>query len=117
MKKLILLFTVHVLLIGAVAQEHNDPAIHFYGQVMTDAGYNFNQIHPAFYDVMRPTQLPSYKNEYGTDGNMFFGVPTGYQSPWNDRGLRQTRGSTATVSNWKMWRLNSPSPTSLPSFA
>jgi len=56
------------------AQESNMPEIQLYGQMMTDAGFNFNQVHPDFYDVMRPTQLPSYKNEYGTDGNVFFGV-------------------------------------------
>ncbi len=41
---------------------------------MTDTGYNFNQINPDYYDVLRPTQLPSHKNEFGTDGNVFFGV-------------------------------------------
>jgi hypothetical protein len=56
------------------AQERTKPEINFYGQVMTDAGYNFNQVNPLYWDVMRPTQLPSYKNEYGTDGNVFFSV-------------------------------------------
>jgi len=32
------------------------------------------QINPDYFDVMRPTQLPAYKNEYGSDGNVFFGV-------------------------------------------
>ena len=45
-----------------------------YGQIMTDAGYNFNSIDPDWFDVMRPSKLPSYENQYGTDGNIFFSV-------------------------------------------
>ncbi|WP_167611482.1 DcaP family trimeric outer membrane transporter [Maribellus sediminis] len=56
------------------AQEENKTRLLISGQVMTDAGYNFNQINPDYFDVMRPTQLPAYKNEYGSDGNVFFGV-------------------------------------------
>ncbi len=41
---------------------------------MTDVIYNFNQIHPDYFDVVRPSQLPSFKGEYGTDGNTFFSV-------------------------------------------
>ena len=39
-----------------------------------DVGYNFDQIDPDWYDVVRPTKLPSYKNEFGTDGNIYFSV-------------------------------------------
>ncbi|MDX8337863.1 DcaP family trimeric outer membrane transporter [Draconibacterium sp. IB214405] len=56
------------------AQDENKSHLLISGQVMTDAGYNFNQVNPDYFDVMRPTQLPAYKNEYGTDGTMFFGV-------------------------------------------
>lgn len=45
-----------------------------YGFAMTDIGYNANQIHPDWYDVVRPTKLPTFKNEYGTDGNAYFSV-------------------------------------------
>jgi hypothetical protein len=41
---------------------------------MTDAGYNFNAIDPDWFDMMRPSKLPSRKNEFGPDGNVFFGV-------------------------------------------
>lgn len=44
------------------------------GQIMTDAGYNFNQINPNYFDVMRPTQLPAYKNQYAPDGNVYYSV-------------------------------------------
>ncbi|MBK9098847.1 MAG: hypothetical protein IPM14_12145 [bacterium] len=45
-----------------------------YGFAMTDIGYNFNQIHPDWYDVVRPTKLPTIENQYGTDGNAYFSV-------------------------------------------
>jgi hypothetical protein len=45
-----------------------------YGFIMMDAGYNFNQIHPDWFDVVRPTKLPTVKNQYGTDGNAYFSV-------------------------------------------
>ena len=45
-----------------------------YGFIMMDMGYNFNQIHPDWFDVVRPTKLPAFKNQYGTDGNFYFSV-------------------------------------------
>src|SRR5436190_5003315 len=55
------------------AQEKKS-SFEIYGTAMVDAGYNFNSIDPDWFDMMRPSKLPSYKNEYGTDGNVFFGV-------------------------------------------
>jgi hypothetical protein len=62
------------MLFCSFAQQHASPALEIYGQIMTDAGYNFKQGNPDYFDAMRPTQLPAYKNEYGTDGNVFFSV-------------------------------------------
>ena len=45
-----------------------------YGQIMADAGYNFNSIDPNWFDVMRPSKIPSYPNQFGTEGNVFFSV-------------------------------------------
>lgn len=45
-----------------------------YGFIMMDAGYNMDQIDPNWFDVVRPTKLPSFENEYGTDGNVYFSV-------------------------------------------
>ena len=36
-----------------------------YGFILTDGGYNFNSIDPDWFDVMRPTKLPKYKNQFG----------------------------------------------------
>lgn len=45
-----------------------------YGFTMMDAGYNFGQNHPDWFDVIRPTKLPSFEDQYGSDGNAFFSV-------------------------------------------
>jgi hypothetical protein len=58
-----------------LAQEAGDQKIfEVYGFIMTDAGYNFNQIQSDWFDVVRPTKLPAYENQYGTDGNAYFSV-------------------------------------------
>jgi hypothetical protein len=56
------------------AQQDKQKTMEIYGFIMMDAGYNFNQIHPDWFDVVRPTKLPAYKNQYGADGNFFFSV-------------------------------------------
>jgi hypothetical protein len=45
-----------------------------YGYVMMDAGYDTRQVHPDWYDVLRPTKLPAVKDEFGADGNTYFSV-------------------------------------------
>jgi hypothetical protein len=71
----LLLFLVFLSLVTVgKAQVDSNKVFEIYGFIMMDAGYNFNQIHADWYDVVRPTKLPSYKNEFGTDGNFFFSV-------------------------------------------
>ena len=72
----ILLSTILVLFLVqfSLAQDADKNWFQIYGFAMTDIGYNANQIHPDWYDVVRPTKLPTMKNEYGTDGNVFFSV-------------------------------------------
>ena len=55
-------------------EDNKKKVAEIYGFIMMDAGYNFNQIHPDWFDVVRPTKLPSYKNEFAPDGNVFFSV-------------------------------------------
>lgn len=45
-----------------------------YGYVMLDTGYQFKQNHPDWFDVVRPTKLPAFKDEFGPDGKTFSGV-------------------------------------------
>ena len=49
-------------------------SIDLYGHVMLDSGYEFGQSNPDWFDVMRPTQLASYKGQYAPDGKVYFSV-------------------------------------------
>ncbi len=48
--------------------------LQMYGFAMLDSGYNFGQIDPNWFDVVRPTKLPAFENEFGPSGNVFFSV-------------------------------------------
>jgi hypothetical protein len=48
--------------------------LQLYGFSQLDAGYNFGQIDPDWYDTMRPTKLAAYKNEFAPNGTVFFSV-------------------------------------------
>jgi DcaP outer membrane protein len=45
-----------------------------YGFAMLDAGYQFKQNDPNWFDVVRPTKLPSFPDEFAPNGNSYFGV-------------------------------------------
>jgi hypothetical protein len=45
-----------------------------YGHAMLDMGYQTGQNHPDWFDVLRPTKLPAYENEFYADGHFFSGV-------------------------------------------
>ncbi|MEK6481038.1 DcaP family trimeric outer membrane transporter [Catalinimonas sp. 4WD22] len=49
-------------------------SMEIYGHIMLDAGYNFDQVDPDWFDIVRPTRLPAFENQYGTDGNVYFSV-------------------------------------------
>ncbi len=57
-----------------VDDDEEEPRFKIYGHVMTDIGYDTGQVDPDWYDVMRPTKLPAYENEFGEDGNAYFSV-------------------------------------------
>jgi hypothetical protein len=63
------------------------PSLELYGYAMTDLGYNFGTIDPNWFDVMRPTKLPSSENEFGENGRSFMGVR---QSRFGVRGFMPT---------------------------
>jgi hypothetical protein len=48
--------------------------LNVYGFAMMDSGYNADQIAPNWYDTMRVTKLPSFKDEFAPDGNAYFSV-------------------------------------------
>lgn len=45
-----------------------------YGFAMLDAGYQFKQNHPDWFDTVRPTKLPSFGDEFAPSGKVYFGV-------------------------------------------
>jgi hypothetical protein len=45
-----------------------------YGFAMLDAGYQFKQNDPAWFDVIRPVKLPSFPNEFAPNGKTYWGV-------------------------------------------
>ena len=69
-----------------------NPEMEIYGHTMLDFGYDTGQINPNWFDVMRPTQLPSFPNEFGVGGSLFTGV-------------RQTRFGVKTLYPTKLGQL------------
>jgi hypothetical protein len=62
-----------------------------YGFAMLDSGYNFGQIDPNWFDVVRPTKLPAFQNEFGNNGVLFasarqtrFGVKSKIPTKYGD---------------------------------
>jgi len=50
------------------------PTFEIYGFAMLDMGHNFDQINPAWFDTLRLTKLPAFKDEFGHDNSTFSGV-------------------------------------------
>jgi DcaP outer membrane protein len=67
--------------------------VSFYGFAMLDSGYDFGQIDPNWFDVVRPTKLPSFTNQFAPSGNVYAGV-------------RQTRFGVKSSSPTKLGDLN-----------
>ena len=60
--------------VGLTAQSGSQSTIQVYGFAMLDAGYNTGQIDPNWYDVIRTTKLPAFKDQFAPDGNAYFSV-------------------------------------------
>ncbi len=50
------------------------PQFEIYGFAQADIGYDFRQNDPNWFDVNRPTKLPSVADEFGRDGRTFAGA-------------------------------------------
>ena len=57
----------------STAQEPK-PTIEVYGFGQADAIVDFKTNNPQWFDVMRPTKLPAFDNEFGEDGRFYSGV-------------------------------------------
>jgi hypothetical protein len=99
------LLLVIALLIAAFSSRAQDTSLvrnlEIYGFAMTDMGYNFDQINPAWSDALRITKLPSYKDQFAPDGQVFFGVR---QSRFGVKGYTQTpMGELTAVFEFDLW--------------
>ncbi|MGH7460748.1 MAG: DcaP family trimeric outer membrane transporter [Longimicrobiales bacterium] len=82
---------------GTAAKSSARPAVELYGRIIADYIYDFNQNDPRWFDVVRPSKLPAFEDEFGRDGRMhfsvrqtFFGVRPQWSSPLGEvRGVFQ----------------------------
>ena len=47
------------------------PTLEIYGFGQADAIVDFDQNNPDWYDVLRPSRLPAFHNEFGQDGHFY----------------------------------------------
>jgi hypothetical protein len=70
--------TAMALVVACSLQEgvaaEGDKRLDIYGFAMLDMGYQSGQNDPDWFDVVRPTKLPSFDDEFGGDGHTFAGV-------------------------------------------
>jgi hypothetical protein len=45
-----------------------------YGFAMLDAGYQFKQADPNWFDTVRPVKLPAFRDQFAPNGNAYFSV-------------------------------------------
>jgi hypothetical protein len=74
---------------GEITEQKN--SVNFYGFTMLDSGYDFGQNDRAWFDVIRPTKLPSFPNQFAPSGNVYasvrqtrFGVKSSTPTPLGD---------------------------------
>jgi len=59
---------------AAAATAEAKPRLDLYGFAMLDMGYQTKQNDPNWFDVVRPTKLPAFKDQFGADGHFYAGV-------------------------------------------
>jgi hypothetical protein len=60
---------------GAQGEDtEKQPRLDVYGFAMLDIIGDFKQVDPDWFDVVRPTKLPAFANEFGHDGHTYFSV-------------------------------------------
>jgi hypothetical protein len=58
----------------AKQDKQSENTLQIYGMAMLDMGYDFKQNDPDWFDVVRPSRLPSFKDQFAPDGKVYFGV-------------------------------------------
>ena len=74
MRRIALLLLVLAAAGSAQAAEPSKTRLDLYGFAMLDMGYETGQQDPDWFDVVRPTKLPSFEDEFGGDGHTYAGV-------------------------------------------
>jgi hypothetical protein len=59
---------------SAKQDAQGESTFEIYGFAMLDAGYQLKQNHPDWFDVIRPTKLPRFANEFAPNGKTYYGV-------------------------------------------
>ena len=86
---------------AAAATPEPGPRLDISGFAMLDMGYQTGQNHPDWYDVIRPTKLPAFENEFGEDGRFYAGVR---QSRLSVRGFAPTSvGELKTIFEFELF--------------
>ena len=79
----------------------SEPRLEIYGYVQTDFGYDIDQVNPDWFDVLRPTKLPSFHDEFGRNGRTFAGVR---QTRTGFKGYLPTQyGELKTTFEWELF--------------
>jgi len=63
---------VIVALTAPAAQAQDKARTQVYGFAMTDVRYDREAIDPSWFDVMRPTKLAAFENQFGEEGSVAF---------------------------------------------
>src|SRR5262245_313408 len=71
---LALVLTAAVAPVLAQEEGSEKGRMELYGFAMLDMGYEKNQSDPDWFDVLRPTKLPWFEDQFGHDGHFFAGV-------------------------------------------
>jgi hypothetical protein len=72
--KQILIALLYGLALPLAAQDKPQASFEVYGFAMMDAGYDFKQVDPSWFDVLRPTKLPAFEDQFAPDGQAYFSV-------------------------------------------
>lgn len=56
------------------SEKKGESTFSVYGFVMLDAGYQFKQADPNWFDTVRPVKLPAFKDQFAPNGNAYFSV-------------------------------------------
>ncbi|QMU28191.1 DcaP family trimeric outer membrane transporter [Adhaeribacter radiodurans] len=70
----VLFLLLFLLIINSAKAQEQEKSLEVYGYIKADVGYNFKQIDPNWFDVLRVTKLPQYKDQFAPDGKIYFSV-------------------------------------------